>query len=238
MGGFVFLKLIAQQLLKGNASAIQNIRYYKRWKDSMLPGHNSVTDRLPWLTFPAIDVLSQCLTKKSKVFEYGGGGSTLFFLDKAGSVVTVEHDKEWFDLLKDRASESQNSDWEPKLILPEIKDTSAQLDFANPDDYYTSDENFVNNTFRSYVGFIDKFEDRYFDIILVDGRARPSCLKHAIPKLKKGGLLILDNAERTYYLAGHLINDNQFRLILNSMAPIPFMNFYSQTNIWVKEFVE
>jgi hypothetical protein len=109
------------------------------------------------------------------------------------------------------------------------------LDFTNPNHYYSNDENYPANTFKSYACYIDKFEDGYFDIVLIDGRARPSCLKHAVSKVKKGGLLILDNAERKYYLANNLIDENQFRLILNKPAPSPFMNFYSQTNIWVRQ---
>lgn len=235
MAGFVFFKLIAQQILKGNLSSTQNIQYYKRWKASMQPGHNSVTDRLPWLTFPAIKILEQQLNKTAKVFEYGGGGSTLFFLDKAGSVTTVEHNKEWFDILKNKITGPEKKHWEAALILPEEKDPEVQLDYTHPDHYYSSDENYPGNTFRAYAGYIDKYEDAYFDVILVDGRARPSCLKHAVSKIKKGGLLILDNAERKYYLANHLIDENQFNLILNKPAPIPFMNFYSQTNIWIKQ---
>jgi hypothetical protein len=235
MAGFVFFKLIVQQIVKGNLSAIQNVKYYNRWKMSMQPGHNSVVDRLPWLTFPAIRILEQRLTETAKVFEYGGGGSTLFFLDKAGAVVTVEHNKEWFDVLKKKITGPESRQWEAALILPEERDPKVQLDFTNPNHYYSNDENYPANTFKSYACYIDKFEDGYFDIVLIDGRARPSCLKHAVSKVKKGGLLILDNAERKYYLANNLIDENQFRLILNKPAPIPFMNFYSQTNIWVRQ---
>lgn len=39
-------------------------------------------------------------------------------------------------------------------------------------------------------------KDSYFDIVLVDGRNRGNCLLNSIPKLKQGGVLILDNSER------------------------------------------
>jgi hypothetical protein len=36
---------------------------------------------------------------------------------------------------------------------------------------------------------------------MVDGHARPSCLMHSHRKVKRGGMLILDNADVSVYLA-------------------------------------
>jgi hypothetical protein len=231
----LFIKLILQQLLKGDFDALNNFRYYTKWKNSLQPGHNSLTDRLPWLTFPAIEMLEKKLGKDARVFEYGGGGSTLFFLDRVSFVTTVEHNQEWFDFLKAETDHSNKKNWEAVLILPEEKDPAIQLDFTNPDHYYSGDANYADKTFKSYASYIDRYEDAFFDAVLIDGRTRPSCLKHAVKKVKKGGLLLMDNAERKYYLANSYIAENNFKLVLNKMAPIPFINFYSQTNIWVKQ---
>lgn len=43
---------------------------------------------------------------------------------------------------------------------------------------------------------VSMLTDNFFDVVLVDGRNRGNCLLNSIPKLKKGGLLILDNSER------------------------------------------
>jgi predicted O-methyltransferase YrrM len=51
-----------------------------------------------------------------------------------------------------------------------------------------------------YNKSIDMFN--MFDIILVDGRNRVKCITSAIPHLKPGGVLILDNSERSYYQPG------------------------------------
>lgn len=45
-----------------------------------------------------------------------------------------------------------------------------------------------------YVGFIDACEDESLDFALVDGKRRDECILAAIPKLKPGALLVLDNA--------------------------------------------
>jgi len=46
----------------------------------------------------------------------------------------------------------------------------------------------------AYVNFIDTFQDEAFDFILVDGVYRAECANRVIPKLKQGGMLVIDNA--------------------------------------------
>jgi predicted O-methyltransferase YrrM len=72
---------------------------------------------------------------------------------------------------------------------------------------------FKEFNFERYVKSIDTFENETFDMVVVDGRARPSCIKRAIPKIKSQGLLVLDNSDRKYYLikTGKLLNGWQSR---------------------------
>ena len=46
---------------------------------------------------------------------------------------------------------------------------------------------------------VDSIPDNSLDFVLVDGRARPECLYYALPKMKKNGIVILDNSERDHY---------------------------------------
>jgi predicted O-methyltransferase YrrM len=46
-----------------------------------------------------------------------------------------------------------------------------------------------------YARQIGEFPDEYFDFVLVDGEFREACLRAAAPKVRRGGLLILDNAD-------------------------------------------
>jgi hypothetical protein len=48
---------------------------------AMTGGRSTVSLRLPWLPFDLIDDLRERVGPRSRVFEFGGGGSTLFFLD-------------------------------------------------------------------------------------------------------------------------------------------------------------
>jgi predicted O-methyltransferase YrrM len=54
-------------------------------------------------------------------------------------------------------------------------------------------------SFKNYVKLINKYPDYHFDIVFVDGRSRVACIKHALKKIKNGGVLILDNSERDEY---------------------------------------
>ncbi|WP_316807675.1 FkbM family methyltransferase [Pedobacter agri] len=55
---------------------------------------------LPWVTYSFIDFIKERINKTQHIFEYGSGNSTIFYAEKAGSVTSVEHDKNWFDKVK------------------------------------------------------------------------------------------------------------------------------------------
>ena len=55
---------------------------------------------LPWVTYSFIDFINCRIEKTHHIFEYGSGNSTLFYAERAGTVTAVEHDKGWFDKVK------------------------------------------------------------------------------------------------------------------------------------------
>ena len=63
---------------------------------------------IPWVTYSFIDFIKSRLNKQHTVFEFGSGNSTFFYAKYAGLVVSVEHDKEWFDkIYKDKPENSE-----------------------------------------------------------------------------------------------------------------------------------
>jgi len=52
---------------------------------------------VPWVTYSFIDFIKPRLKQQFTIFEYGSGNSTYFYARYAGIVVSVEHDKEWYD---------------------------------------------------------------------------------------------------------------------------------------------
>ena len=132
---------------------------------------------LPWFTYPAIEALNNWDLSDKRVFEYGSGFSTLFWASRAKEVVSVEHNRAWFDMISKLAPDNV------RLILAPIdKDESD----PSPE---------LREQFDAYAGAI---EGR-FDVVVVDGyarsRVRYQCAQRALPHLESNGLIILDNSD-------------------------------------------
>ena len=185
------------------------------------------------MTFQSISVLERNLTRGCSVFEYGGGGSTLYFLDKGANVITVEHDQVWFDKLNREIDKNcLTNNWTGLMIKPTGKPTEEESDASDPDLYTSSDSEFDELWFKDYVSSIDCFSDSSFDFVIIDGRSRPSCMKHSVSKVKVGGFLVLDNTERVYYLRNTVDYLNSFVVVLDKFGPTPGLPFFTKTTIW------
>ena len=51
----------------------------------------------------------------------------------------------------------------------------------------------------SYFEEIETLPDNYFDLVLIDGKDRLECIKNSLTKIKSGGILMLDDAQRARY---------------------------------------
>ena len=207
--------------------------YCSRWIQSFCAGRNSVADELPWLNFPAIEYLQSQKLSDSKVFEFGGGGSTLFFCKHGAHVTTVEDHAEWFKILTETVATKGYQHWKGFFVSPEpiIGSTGNRLP-ENPHDFMSASPGLGHLSFEKYARTIDAFPSAYFDLILVDGRARPSCIQQAIPHLKTNGLLVVDNTERPYYLLSfRKIIAEEFTVELDIFAPVGYTPDFTKTTI-------
>ena len=207
-------------------------KYFLRWIVSWTPGY-LFRKKEPWIAFGAIDFLKTYLSGKRdvSVFEYGSGAST-FFWEKMGSrVVSVEHDSVWYERMKPVVKTYEKIQY--LLAIPEKNGVLEKFDPSDSDKYQSYAPMYRESTFKKYAMSIEEFNNGEFDIVLVDGRARPSCIKHAINKIKKGGLLILDDSERGYYLekAGDLVKGFSKKEWLGTF---PHLDYYAQTTIFVR----
>ena len=186
----------------------------------------------PWLVFDAVDYIQPRLFKGMNVFEYGSGGSTLFWLYYGSNVVSIEHNPQWYDLMKKKITSNQPIDY--RLIIPDsTKHNNLGFDPSNPENYVSANDLYRAYEFGNYVTQIDVYPDGHFDLIVIDGRARPSCIKHSIKKVKIGGYIILDNSDREYYLTKTNIYLKNFFKV-EFYGAIPGNTFFSKTNIYMK----
>jgi hypothetical protein len=175
------------------------------------------------------------LPTQSNVAEFGGGGSTLFFLDAGYNVTTVEHDGKWYDILNRKVGlQPPTSTWRVLLQKPTVTDEKRGAnDHIKPECYRSSSDWY--NSYKEYAMALDSCLDESFDCVLVDGRARPSCIKHSISKVKRGGMLVVDNTERTHYLSDKTKGILQeFRFVLDCFSPTPGLWHFTKTTILQK----
>jgi hypothetical protein len=219
---------------RSRIAALRLFTFFGRWKHSLRAGASPLEARMPWLTFRAVGLLGKKVGEGATVFEYGGGGSTLFFLDRGASVVTVEHDPEWFSLLNEKILGGATAGrWTGMLHEPTPAPEGSAARPADPDAYRSNDERYEGMWFRDYAAAIDTYPEAHFDLVLVDGRSRPSCLKHAAGKVRTGGLLVLDNTERGYYRSKEALSYLAgYRPLLDNPGPAPGLARFTQTTVW------
>lgn len=211
--------------------------YFIRWLKYTSIEKSALKDHVPWVVFEAESFLRKFLNKDSIVFEFGSGGSSIYFSKLAKKTISVEHDKIWFDMVLSEVKQQSIENWQGFLEVPDIVNEAEflNLDFSDPNNYKSSDSNLKNCSFKNYAKKILNYEDNYFDVVFIDGRARPSCLVHSYSKVKTGGILVLDNSERAYYLSKTKPELFGFTLLKEMHGPGPFYKGFWQTTIWIKK---
>jgi hypothetical protein len=209
----------------------QGIKFFRLWLQSLEDNQNPLEDEQPWITYPAREFLEQILHQEMKVFEYGIGGSTLFFIKRVVELISVEHDVKWVELVSQKNQKYNKNIWKCHYVEPIDNLSFASKQSSNPEHYVSSSEDFWGKSFEEYVKIIDQYPDNYFDIILIDGRARPSCFKHSLKKIKKNGYIVWDNTDRDEYLKMIKTVPKNFKL--NDFPGVtPYATFFTKTSIW------
>jgi predicted O-methyltransferase YrrM len=129
----------------------------------------------PWLTPAAVQFLKGYLRPGDQGLEFGSGGSTLWFAKRISTLTSVEHNPNWFQKVS--------------KLLEEKSVTNVTYIHAGAG----SQENQEKSL--EYTAAATRMQDESLDFVLVDGRYRDDCANIVLPKLKKGAILILDNAD-------------------------------------------
>jgi hypothetical protein len=169
------------------------LRFLPHWLASLKRAEPS--PNIPWITFACSRWLGRHLDTHHKVFEYGSGGSTKWFAERVSELVSVEHNPAWYE----KVSKSLRFFINTTILL---RVPSLKISEFEPARSFTFEEH-RELDFQDYVESINSFPNNYFDVIFIDGRAREACLKAAIPKLKSGGFVVLDNSERERYVSAY-----------------------------------
>jgi len=172
----------------------------------------------PWIHEKVISILEEKITKNTKILEFGSGYSTIFFDIRSDYVISIEHNKLWYEKILNLLQFNKNT-----YILKEINYISKQ---PINNKLYNSD------TLEELIGYNIDYES--LDIIIVDGIDRVNCVNDSYLKLKKGGLLILDDSNRI----DNPDTDGSYKPIENLLINYEHLKFRStnrNTDIWIKQ---
>jgi len=139
-------------------------------------GRTALKEGIPWITLESFHKLLEFVQPDFRVFEWGSGGSTVFWARECAEVIAIEHNKLWIPrvqkMLADRGLEAD---------LRHIQGGSKGQ----------------KDRFRKYANEILAEPDESFDIAYVDGEAssRGWTITNAMPKIKPGGYLLIDNSD-------------------------------------------
>jgi hypothetical protein len=129
----------------------------------------------PWLTSESVAFLERWLAPDYVGFEWGSGRSTVWFAKRVRQLISIEHDPHWYEEVKRR------------LVEEGLGLKVTYRGFAVDD---------VADAAHPYVATISEYQDGALHFCLVDGvaRLRAQCALACLPKLARGGIAIVDNA--------------------------------------------
>jgi predicted O-methyltransferase YrrM len=140
-------------------------------------GRAALKNGEPWIVPESLDFVKDIVKKTWHVFEWGSGGSTVFWSRTCKDVITVESNENWV-----------------------VRTTRMMESFDCPDNwtlrFIERDDDYGNRPFDKYADAILKHKDESFHLIFVDGEAtsRERCIDNSIAKLRPGGYIVLDNS--------------------------------------------
>lgn len=62
----------------------------------------------PWYTYPAIEYLKGLDFSDSAILEFGSGASSIWWASRAKSVLAIEHNREWYEIIKKKSTPQLN----------------------------------------------------------------------------------------------------------------------------------
>lgn len=142
--------------------------YVSKDKHSMQYLDESCGIYYPWFTKPFLDILKTWDLSKANIFEWGSGWSTLWFAKHCNSIISTEHNFDFWELVN------------LEIDKHDLKNVQYGI--------YPFKTEYVN-----HINEINKI----YDYIIIDGAWRNDCGLAAISHLKPGSILILDNANQT-----------------------------------------
>jgi len=184
-----------------------------RWMADRARPQSPLESGLAWVSWAALDFLRDHVKPGMRVFEWGGGGSTVFFADLGAHVTCVETNRGWADKIAVHCKKFGER--------VDIRLIQAEEDPAKEHEYYGS----VSIGHPWDMILVDNWEGGVF--------SRMRCAEVSRRSVKPGGLIILDDAWRQEYKAASRILDGFSRRVFRGLGPARWG--VTQTDIYTSE---
>ncbi|MGO9060489.1 MAG: SAM-dependent methyltransferase, partial [Candidatus Binataceae bacterium] len=122
---------------------------------------------VPWITYPAIDFLSQFDFSEALVFEWGSGFSTIWWAERCKHISAVESNQQWIRYIKSLLPDSVS-------LIETSLNVDAEVEALHENDVAEYDIIIIDN----------------------HGTFRWRCAEAAVSKLAEGGMIVLDNSDQ------------------------------------------
>lgn len=91
---------------------------------------------IPLFTYPCVEYLQQFDLRQKRVFEWGSGASTLYWMQRAKSVTSIENNRKWFDTMSGMKNENVRLIFDETDRFPfQIRDVAEEFDVIVIDSY-------------------------------------------------------------------------------------------------------
>ena len=164
--------------------------------------------KVPMISYRARRVIAAMLKPQSKMIEFGSGNSTPWFAARAGMIVSIEDDKNWYG---------------------HVQNLLKEMDIRNVSHVMRTEKNYAD---------LSNIDDATLDFALVDGTDREGCIRSVVPKLKPGAFLYLDNSDKDMtFPNGDLRRAEKALLEAIEMrgGSVQYFSDFSPTNFFVEQ---
>jgi predicted O-methyltransferase YrrM len=125
----------------------------------------------PWLTPDSIKLLNELIKPTDIGLEFGSGRSTNWLAKRMQQLTSVEDFKPWFDIVENQLKSNNRSN-----VNYLFKESANTVPIES-----------------DYCKVVETFKNESLDFVLIDGSHRDELALLCCPKIKIGGMLVIDN---------------------------------------------
>jgi precorrin-6B methylase 2 len=145
----------------------------------------------PWFSFPSLDYLNKHISSDMQVLEFGCGYSTIWWAQRVSRVTSIERSTHWISEVSQALSKHA-------MVNVELIPFSEFTGTTEEEIQAEAEPIALAPIVQRYVS-AGRGKAELYDVVVIDDVFRNEVAAAAIPRLKPGGMLVLDDSERPRY---------------------------------------